>query len=209
MKIAVIGAGKVGSAIARAARRSGHDVVITSASSATAQQAAHSLGVAAATSNEIAVATAEMVVLAVPFGAVADVAAGIREVAAGKIVIDATNPIEPGHTGLAVTGRSGAEEVQDLLPQSAVVKAFNTVFASKQAEPVTDGMPLDGFYAGDDDTAKQAVADLLAGIGYRPVDVGGLAAALALEHMAFLNISLNARNNWQWQTSWKLVGPAG
>jgi len=209
MKIAVIGAGNAGSAIARAARRGGHDVVITSASSATAQQVAHSLGVAAATSNEIAAATAEAVVLAVPFGAVAEVAAGIREVAAGKIVIDATNPLRPDYSGLAVSDRSGAEQLAGLLPRSAVVKAFNTVLAANQAEPVTGGVALDGFYAGDDDTAKAAVAGLLAGLGYRPVDCGGLSAALALEQLAFLNISLNARNNWPWRSGWKLVGPAG
>jgi hypothetical protein len=209
MNIAVIGAGAVGGAIARAARQTGHDVVITATTSATAQQVAGAAGVAAASSNAAAAANADAVVLAVPFTAVPEVARDIQEVSEGKIVIDVTNPIKPDYSGLAVTGRSGAELVQELLPQSAVVKAFNTVFAAKQADPVTGGTPLDGFYAGDDEAAKKAVADLLAGIGYRPVDAGGLAAALALEHMAFLNISLNERNNWPWQSGWKLVGPAG
>jgi 8-hydroxy-5-deazaflavin:NADPH oxidoreductase len=70
-------------------------------------------------------------------------------------------------------------------------------------------MVLDGFYAGNDDKAKGAVAGWLSAIGYRPINAGDLRAARALEHMAFLNISLNARNNWSWQTGWKLLGPTG
>ena len=88
-----------------------------------------------------------------------------------------------------------------------MVKAFNTVFAANQASPSVDGTSLDGFYAGDDEQAKQKVAEFLAAAGYRPVDAGPLSAALPLEHMAFLNISMNARNNWPWQSGWKLVGP--
>ena len=50
---------------------------------------------------------------------------------------------------------------------------------------------------------------MLANMGYRPVDVGALRAARALERMALLNISLNAGNNWAWRTGWKLLGPTG
>lgn len=209
MKIAVIGAGNVGSAIARGARAAGHDVVITARSLATAQQVAGSIGVAAASSNAAAAANADAIVLAVPFTAVPQVAQELQGIADGRIIIDATNPLRRDLSGLSVTDRSGAEEVQELLPECPVVKAFNTVLASRQAEPAADGVALDGFYASDDEAAKKAVADLLAGIGYRPIDAGGLAASLALEHMAFLNISLNARNNWPWQSGWKLVGPTG
>ncbi len=209
MNIAVIGAGNVGSALARAARAAGHDVVMTASTTATAQQVASTIGVAAASSNAAAVANADLVILAIPFGKVAEVAQEIRGVADHKIVIDVTNPLRPGLSGLAVTGHSGAEEVQQLLPHCPVVKAFNTVLAARLAEPFAGGTALDGFYASDDEAAKKTVADLLAGIGYRPIDAGGLAAALALEHMAFLNISLNARNNWPWQSGWKLIGPTG
>jgi predicted dinucleotide-binding enzyme len=125
-------------------------------------------------------------------------------------VIDATNPLKADFSGLATGERSAAEELQQLLPDTAVVKAFNTVLASKQAQPTTDeGMVLDHFYAGNDDNAKRTVAGWLSAIGYRPIDAGDLSAARALEHMAFLNISLNARNNWSWQTGWKLLGPTG
>jgi predicted dinucleotide-binding enzyme len=149
----------------------------------------------------------------VPFTAVGSVAHEIRGAAAGKIVIDATNPVEAsrptGRSGFSTGERSAAEELQHLLPDTAVVKAFNTVLASKQAQPVTDeGIVLDGLYAGNNENAKRTVADWLSAIGYRPIDAGDLSAARDLEHMAFINISLNARNHWLWQTGWKLLGPA-
>jgi len=210
VKIAIIGAGNVGSAIARAAVQTGHAVTLTAARADKARQVAGQVGATAGASNADAVRDADVVVLAVPFAAVTSVAEEIRDAAAGKIVIDATNPLKADFSGLATGERSAAEELQELLPAAAVVKAFNTVLASNQAEPTTDeGMVLDGLYAGNDGKAKGAVADWLSAIGYRPIDAGDLTAARALEHMAFLNISLNARNNWSWQTGWKILGPTG
>jgi predicted dinucleotide-binding enzyme len=194
MRIAVLGAGNVGSAVARAAAKAGHQVVLTARSADKARAVAAEVGGTAAESNQQAVADADMVVLAVPYGAVHEIAGEIAPAVRGKVVVDATNPMRPDLSGLAVGERSGAEEIQRELPDTAVVKALNTVFAANQASPSVDGTGLDGFYAGDDEQAKQKVA--------RP-----LAAALPLEHMAFLNISLNARNNWPWRSGWKLVGP--
>ncbi|WP_373293651.1 NADPH-dependent F420 reductase [Actinomadura livida] len=207
MRIAIIGAGNVGGAIARACVQTGHDVVITAADPGNAQDVASKTGAQAADTNAAAAQGADMVVLAVPYAAVESVASEIAGGVSGRVVLDATNPLKPDYSGLAVTDRSAAEVLQESLPQAAVVKAFNTVFATNQADPVVDGTRLDGFYAGDDEAAKEKVADLLTAVGYRPIDVGGLAAARALEHMAFLNISLNAGHGWQWRSGWKLVGP--
>jgi predicted dinucleotide-binding enzyme len=88
-----------------------------------------------------------------------------------------------------------------------VVKAFNTALASRQADPVVDGVALDGYLAGDDDQAKGTVAELVDSIGFRPIDVGPLVMARALEALALLNIMLQIRNNWPWQAGFKLVGP--
>jgi 8-hydroxy-5-deazaflavin:NADPH oxidoreductase len=209
VKIAIIGAGRVGSAIARAAIRTGHAVTLTAVQADKARQVAGQVGATAGTSNAEAVRDADFVVLAVPFTAVPSVAQEIRDGAAGKIVIDVTNPLKADLSGLTTGERSAAEELQDRLPAAAVIKAFNTVLASNQADPTADGMVLDGLYAGNDSKAKGAVADWLAAIGYRPIDAGDLTAARVLEPMAFLNIALNARNNWPWQTGWKLVGPTG
>jgi predicted dinucleotide-binding enzyme len=90
-----------------------------------------------------------------------------------------------------------------------VVKAFNTIFAGRHADPTESGAPLDAFIAGDDPVAKEKVGELASSLGYRVVDAGGLRMARTLEEMAFLNITLNAVNGWPWQSGWKLVGPTG
>lgn len=208
VKIAILGAGDVGTAVGRAAVETGNEVTLTATNAGKAQRVAGQIGATAASSNADAVRDADVTVLAVPFRAVKSVAGEIRDAAAGKIVIDATNPLKADYSGLATGERSGAEELQQLLPGAAVVKAFNTVLASNQAEPITEeGVALDGLYAGNDEKAKRTVAGWLSAIGYRPIDAGDLSAARYLEHLAYLNISLNARNHWSYQTGWKLLGP--
>jgi 8-hydroxy-5-deazaflavin:NADPH oxidoreductase len=208
VKIAILGAGDVGTAVARAAIETGNQVTMTAKHTGKAREVAGQVGATAVAGNADAVRDADVAVLAVPFSAAKTVAGEIRDVAAGKIVIDATNPLEAGYSGMTTGERSGAEELQQLLPDTAVVKAFNTVLASNQAQPITnEGIALDGLYAGNDKQAKSTVADWLSAIGYRPIDAGDLTAARELEHLAFLNISLNARNHWPWQTGWKLLGP--
>jgi predicted dinucleotide-binding enzyme len=66
---------------------------------------------------------------------------------------------------------------------------------------------VDAALAGDDDQAKQTVSELVGSIGFRPIDVGPLVMARALEGLALLNIMLQIRNNWPWQAGFKLVGP--
>ena len=90
-----------------------------------------------------------------------------------------------------------------------MVKAFNTILASRHADPTEGGTPLDAFIAGDDAAAKQKSGELASSLGYRVVDAGSLRMARSLEEMAFLNITLNAANGWPWQSGLKLVGPTG
>lgn len=207
MRFGIIGSGNVGSAIARAVTDADHDAVVAAPSEEELQQLDDTLPVEKTTSNHEAVAGADAVVLAVPFGAVEELAQDLRDVLAGKIVIDVTNPLAPDLSGLSTDGVSGAELVAQAAPEARVVKAFNTVFAANQSTASVDGTQLDGFVASDDDEAKATVMDLLASIGFRPIDVGGLSAARYLEGMGFINIALNARNGWSWQSGWKLVGP--
>lgn len=208
MKVAIIGSGNVGSAVAKAATATGHDVTVADLEGTESLDTLRTqLGVTTTTSNEEAAGDADIVVLAVPFGVVETMARDLAGAIGDKIVIDITNPLKDDLSGLQTDGTSGAELVQKQLPQAKVVKAFNTVFASNQAVAQVDGVQLDGFVAGDDDDAKKHVVRLLEEIGYRPIDVGPLSNARYLEGMAFLNISLNAKNNWSWQSGWKLVGP--
>ncbi len=202
MKVAIIGAGNVGKALGTSLTRAGHDVVISASSPDSAEAAAHEVGASAAPSNADAVRAAEVVVLAVPYvGAGEDVASDIASEAAGRVVIDVTNPIKPDYSGLAVDGTSAAEEFQRRLPEAKVVKAFNTILAANQANPSPE---IDGFVAGDDPDAKQKVIGLVESMGFTPVDVGPLAQARHLEGMAWVNIGLNAGNGWSWHSAWRL-----
>lgn len=207
MKVAIIGAGNVGTALATALTRAGHNVTITARDPEKASDAARATGASAAATNAAAVDGADVVIAAVPASSLAELAADIRQPAAGKPVIDVSNRMTPGEAGLDIdTNSSNAEELAAMLPESAVVKAFNTLFSSNQADPTTDGVRLDGYVAADDERAKQTVLDLVESIGLHPVDVGPLKRARQLEGLAFLNIALNAENGGSWQSGWKLVG---
>ncbi len=203
MDIAIIGTGNVGKALGGSLLRAGHNVTFAAADPEHAAQAASSLrGRAASTSSE-AVNAADLVILAVPATALGDVAQEIRASAAGKVVVDVSNRPTPDPAGAAT---SLAEELQAQLPNSSVVKAFNTAFASRQASPSVSGIAADGFVAADDQLAKQTVLGIVESIGFRPVDAGSLAASRTLEGMAWLNISRNMTGG-TWQDAWIIVGP--
>lgn len=206
MKIALIGAGNVGSGLAGALVKGGHDVVVTARTADKVSDLARTVGATPAINAASAAALADVVILAVPFSAAEAVARQIRPVINGKIVVDVTNPAKPDWSGPLFEGAdSGAERLAAWLPEARVIKAFNTIFAGNLDQP-DRGNPLDGYVAGDDAEAKERVLDLVASIGLNPVDAGPLAAARQLEALAWLNISLNAANGWAWQTGWKLVG---
>src|SRR5688572_30749498 len=139
MKVAIIGAGNVGKALATSISRAGHDVTISAKHAEHAQQAAAEIGATPADSNAIAAAATD-----------------VRDEVAGRTVIDVTNPLKPDYSGLA-TDTSAAEELQQQLPEANVVKAFNTIFASNQAQPTPE---IDGYVAADDEKAKQTVISL-------------------------------------------------
>ena len=207
MDIAIIGAGNVGRSLATAFVRAGHTVTIASRDPEDAGSVAAATGAIVSGSNVEAASGASVIVLAVPFDSVPDIASEIGGVVIGKIVIDATNRMSFGANGPDIdTATSNAEELATLLPGARVVKAFNTLFASNQSDPITDGVQLDGYVAADDDAARATGLELVESIGLRPVDVGPLVRARQLEGLAFLNISLNIVNGGSWQSGWKLVG---
>ena len=200
MRVAVIGVGNVGGALATALTEAGHDVVVAASTAEKAAQAAAGFECEPAPSPREAADGADAVVLAIPFNAGHEVADEIRDEVAGKPIIDVTNS-----PAIVEAGTSNAEAFQAWLPEAHVVKAFNTVFASRLADPNEDERPLDGFIAGDDSDAKATAATLVRDAGLAPLDVGGLRMARALEGMAWTNISLNMANNWPWHSAWKLA----
>jgi 8-hydroxy-5-deazaflavin:NADPH oxidoreductase len=209
MDIAIIGTGNVGRPLASAAVRADHNVVLSAAHPESARAVAEEIGARAADSNRAAVESAEVVVLAVPAPSVAPVFDEVFKFLEGKIIVDVTNPMTPDAYGPALEGGSGAELIQSLAPDAFVVKAFNTLFASLLANPVIDGIQLDGLYASDHDQAKAAALELVQAVGLRPIDAGALIMARTLEAMMLLNISLQVRNGWSWQNAWKFLGPTG
>lgn len=148
------------------------------------------------------------VVVAVRYTAVAEVLAGYGEgELAGKVLIDLTNPLNPAYDGLLVEGdSSAAERLAATVPDSTpVVKAFNTTFHGRLAAGEAGGVPLDVFIAGDDAEAKSLVARLVEDGGMRPIDVGELYRARALEGFQLLHIMAQGTLGSGFQTQIKFL----
>jgi 8-hydroxy-5-deazaflavin:NADPH oxidoreductase len=198
--IAIIGAGNVGRALASSLSRAGHDVTLAARDAEATAAAAVELGVSSAPSPGEAAAGADVVILAVPGDAAVPIVEALDPTLEGAVVVDVTNRMQPDPTT-----DSNAEQVQRAT-RAPVVKAFNTAFASRQADPVVEGRHVDGYVAGDDPDAKARILELVESVGFRPVDAGPLAAARMLEGMAWLNIARNI-NGGSWQSAWVLVDP--
>jgi len=187
MKIAIIGAGNVGAALAQAFRRCGHEIVfgVKSPDSEKPDQLAI---VEAANSAEVSI-------LAVPFEAVPEVvesASGFAD----KVVIDATNPLRVGEGGLNLTlgfTSSGAEQIAAQAPRAHLFKTFNQTGFENMANAGRFGLRPVMFVAGDNEAHKPTVLELVADVGFEASDAGGLRAARLLEPFAMLWIEL-ARN---------------
>ena len=149
---------------------------------------------------------ADIIILAVPFGAEKEIAEKIKEVANQKIVISIANPLNETYNGLVTAAdTSAAEELQKLLPNSKVIKAFNTTFAADFSTPVIDGKQADAFIAGNDEEALQTVAELVATVGFNPIVAGDLSVSRTLENMQLLLIQLGMKYNYNWLAGWKIL----
>jgi NADPH-dependent F420 reductase len=208
MKIAVIGTGNVGKALGGSFARAGHDVTFAARDEAKTREVAAELGAASSPTAEAAARDAEVIVLAVPYGAMPAVAREIASAAKGKVVIDVSNPLKSDYSGLATEGGpSGAERLAEPLIDAHVVKAFNTLFASVQADPEGLGSTVDALYATDDDEARTAITAIAESVGFRPIYVGPLTAARELEALAWLNIRLQMLTNGSWNTAFVALNP--
>jgi len=148
----------------------------------------------------------DIIISAVPYEAEREVAERIREVANQKIVISIANPLNETFDGLITADNtSAAEELQKLLPNSKIIKAFNTTFAADFSTPIIAGQQVDSFIAGNDKDAIQTVTDLVRTAGFNPVPVGNLSVSRTLEKMQLLLIQLNYKNNYNWLAGWKIL----
>jgi NADPH-dependent F420 reductase len=193
MKVTIIGAGNMGRGIATRAVTGGHAVEILDRDPAEAERLAGELGASATALEPGAPFGGEVVVLAVYYPGIKDLVRQYSNKLAGKVVVDITNPVDTETWDRLATppGTSSAAEVQQLVPQTTpVVKAFNTTFADTLVQGEAAGQQLDVLIAGDDETAKRKVAQLVEDGGLRAIDVGSLERAEQLEHLGLLHISL-------------------
>ena len=191
LKVGIIGKGHVGNSIGSGLTRAGYEVKFGHRDPKEPVAEAAKWG--------------EVIILAVPHENADDARAAIKPFADGKIVIDVMNAIgENSELAISCT-TSSAEETQKKLPKAKVVKAFNTVFASSQSTGKIGGEQLTAFMAGNDEKAKQTVAQLTHDIGFDPVDCGPLKAARYLEAMAILIINLGYTYGMGNKIGYKLV----
>jgi predicted dinucleotide-binding enzyme len=179
MKIGILGAGNVGSKLATLALAAGHDVIIGRRNGAPSLEDAASHG--------------DIVIIAVHYHAVAEMLPTLTNQLEGKIVVDATNPLNDDWSPhLLGQDNSAAEELAKLLPNSILVKAFNTIFADVMIEENQNrsGQQITAFVTSDDKDAVIKVATFASSIGFSPVTITKLMAARYLEAMAHLNIEL-------------------
>jgi len=212
--IAIIGAtGNMGSGIAKSLSKSNNRLLLFAKQSDKVQALVEEIkkGNPAAEAEAItslanASWEADIIILAVPYAAEKEIAATIKEVANQKIVISISNPLNETYSGLVTSpDTSAAEELQKLLPNSKVIKAFNTVFAADFATPVIGGQQADAFIAGSDGSALQTVSDLVQKAGFNPLVAGDLAVSRTLENMMVLLIQLTIKNNYNWVAGWKVL----
>jgi hypothetical protein len=207
MKLAIIGSGNVGGALGKLWAEKGHDVTFGSRdpSADGVKAAAAAAGGAAIANVAGAAAGAEVVVIAVPWTAVPATIEAAGDLS-GKIILDATNPLEADLSGLAVdSSTSAAQEIAKLAGGAAVVKAFNSTGAGNYSNPGFGGQAASMLICGDDDDAKATVAQLTESLGFDVVDAGPLANASSLESLALLWIKLAYVVDLGPEIAWKLL----
>lgn len=180
--LTIIGTGNMGQAIASVAGKGGHTVQL--------------LG----TNDRDTAVTGDIVVLAVPYPAIGDVITQRGESLAGKTVVDITNPLnfETFDSLVVAPGSSATAEIAAALPQSNVLKAFNTNFAGTLAAGTVGTLPTTVLIAGDDADAKSALAGVVTSGGLKAVDAGSLKRTHELEALGFLQLTLAAAEKISW-----------
>ena len=187
--VSIIGTGTMGQAISSIVARGGNTAELFGRSDSTKP------------------VSGDIVVLAVPYAAVADVLAERGHQLAGKVVVDITNPLnlETFDSLVVPADGSAAAEIAAALPQSRVLKAFNTTFAATLAAGTIGELPTTVLVAGDDDDAKTLLADVVTAGGLRAIDAGSLRRARELEALGFQQLTLAASEKITWTGGFGLV----
>jgi 8-hydroxy-5-deazaflavin:NADPH oxidoreductase len=176
-RIGVIGSGNVGSNIGRVWAQAGHEVMFSSRDLDHDKKLAADIGAnaRAGTPGEAA-QFGEVLLFAVPYGALPELGKSLGGSLKGKIVLDACNPFPQRDGEIATRARERGAGLMsaELLPGARIVRAFNAIGAARMGsaheEPGKIGMPI----AGDDKKAIDVASQLIRELGYEPVLVGGL-----------------------------------
>ncbi len=191
MNIAIVGAGNVGSALAKAWAKAGHRIFIGTRDSAQPELAPllASLNITAHAHLE-AVSNAEVVLFAIPSAAFPTVLSSLGSLK-GKVLIDATNAVREKPTPYA----NGYDALKVLSGSTDIVKCFNSTGYENMTKPIADtkygSIPLDMFMAGASPKAKEIARALALDAGFEACyDFGGEDKVPLLEHFAFAWINL-------------------
>ncbi|ORA84215.1 NAD(P)-binding domain-containing protein [Mycobacterium malmoense] len=186
--ISIIGTGNMARVIGALAIAGGNAVEVIGRDRSKAADLAKDLGGGTTTGEFGAVPAGDIVIVSLLYANVVPVVAQYGEALAGKVIVDISNPFNAAADGMAIPdGTSIAQQVAKAAPASAsVVKAFNTIFGVVLAQ----GRPLDVFIAGDDARAKVDLAEFIASLKLRPLDVGSLNMAHWLEGTGLVMMGL-------------------
>jgi 8-hydroxy-5-deazaflavin:NADPH oxidoreductase len=201
--VTIIGAGNMGTAIAGVVANGGNTVQMLTRDPQKASDA-----IPAATHGTVGEPiTSDIVILALPYPAVTEVLSQYAEQLDGKVVVDITNPVDFATFDSLVVpvGGSAAAVIAETLPDSSVLKAFNTTFAATLAGGTVGAERTTVLIAGDDADAKAALAAIIEGGGLRAVDAGSLKRAHELEAFGFLQLTLAAGNKTSWTSGFALA----
>ncbi len=187
--VSIIGTGNMGQAIAAVAAKGGNTVELFGSA------------------DKNRPITGDVVVLAVPYPALAQVLAERADQLAGKVVVDITNPLnfETFDSLVVPADGSAAAELAAKLPDAKVLKAFNTTLAATVASGQVGDVPTTVLIAGDDADAKALLSGIVAAGGLRAVDAGSLKRARELEALGFLQLTLAIGEKISWTGGFGLV----
>lgn len=200
--VTIIGAGNMGSAIAGIALAGGNTVQVLARDS---DKAEVNPQVTAGTVGDAI--TGDVVILALPYPAVADVLGTYAGQLDGKVLVDLTNPLDFATFDDLVVPADGsaAAEIAAQVPGARVLKAFNTNFAATVASGSVGDQDTTVLIAGDDTDAKATLAAIVEGGGLSAVDAGSLKRARELEALGFLQLTLAVGEKTSWGTGFALV----
>jgi len=187
--VTILGKGNMGSAISGLVTKGGNTVQVLDQSDA----------------DEVV--TGDVVVLAVPYAAIAGIVATRGAQLAGKVVVDITNPVnfETFDSLVVPADGSSASELAKALPNSHVVKAFNTNFAATLASGKVGDLTTTVLIAGDDAAAKSTLSGIVTASGLNAIDAGSINRARELESLGFLQITLAAGEKISWAAGFGVV----